>query len=160
MKEIIVSQWIYFLKTTQSLPQNYFVLSSNLKKFQIDLIPVTVSDLLVLSKREATFSLMIMIQNTLQRKFFYNELQKILFYLLQNKELALYFFSSFSELRQLVTNPMKARDLLAYFSYPVSTDEIILKIAGIEKLRLEKFQNNLSYGNQKNQHVFTNDGKL
>ncbi len=90
------TDWIYYLKLSPKLSKNFFDMDAHFKERGITLIPVTLSELLGLTKGEGDFHCVSCIASFADAKYYLKKARKIIHILLRSKRMHWYIASSFA----------------------------------------------------------------
>lgn len=94
------SDWIFYLKLSKSLPKHFISLDREFKKEGLTLIPISISELLSVTKGDGNFNVMVNICSIADAKYFSKRVQKTFSFLLRSKRINLFMSSSFEFVNQ------------------------------------------------------------
>lgn len=89
-------QWIFYLKLTKDLPEEYFSLDQTFKKTNKSLIPINIKTLLECTKKNTDMHVLIVIKSYREYRYFMKRVKKIMKYLMMTERVHLYIASSFT----------------------------------------------------------------
>lgn len=89
------TDWIFYLKLNRNLPEHFFKLDQEFKKNGYTLIPVSISELITVTKGEGSFHVVAAINGFSEATYFTNKVQKVFQMLLRSKRMHTYIASSF-----------------------------------------------------------------
>lgn len=122
------SPFFFFIKTSNQLPESFFIISENLKRYQILLIPISMEEFFQIKSRSTKFGLVL--NNNIETKAILDKIRaKYLKYLFIFSGSRLIEVSSFEapDLGKLV----KVKDQYFYLSLPEKIDTLSRKLATI-----------------------------
>lgn len=94
------SDWIFYLKLSKSLPKHFLSLDKEFKKQGLTLIPISISELLSVTKGEGSFNVMLSIRSISDAKYFSKRVQKTFEFLIRSRRINLFISSSFEFINQ------------------------------------------------------------
>jgi hypothetical protein len=111
--------WIFYLKLTKDLPEEYISLDQKFKKSNKSLIPVTLKSLLECTKKSKSIHVLIVVKSYQEYKYFTKKVKKIMKYLMMTERVHLYIASSFVAIND--PSIMK-RDYYNFAKLPIKMD--------------------------------------
>lgn len=89
------TDWIFYLKLNRNLPEHFFELDQEFKKNGYTLIPVSITELISVTKGEGRFHVITAVTGFTQATYYANKVQKVFQMLLRSKRMYTYVASSF-----------------------------------------------------------------
>lgn len=120
------SDWIFYLRLSRKLPKHYFELDQEFKSLGYSLIPVTISELVSVTRGEGSFHVVTAVTGMAEATHYTKKVQKVFGLLLRNKRLNLYISSSFKFIDQ--TSIFGKTGQYHYTQLPVSMKNFCGKI--------------------------------
>ena len=121
------SDWIFYLKLSKSLPKHFLDLDREFKERGITLIPISISELMSVTKGEGSFNVMTSVRNFSEAKYFSKKVQKIFEFMMRSRRLNLFMASSFSYIDQ--TSIFGKTGKYHFYPLPVKIDALCATIA-------------------------------
>ncbi len=126
------SDWIFYLKLSRNLPEYYFDLDREFKSQGLTLIPISISELISITKGEGKFNVFTGVRNFSDAHYYTKRVEKIFGVLLRSKRMSLFMSSSFSFMNQ--NYKYGKTGMYHFFPLPQSLHEICDTIASeVEK---------------------------
>lgn len=122
----IKDEWIFYLKLTPRLNENFLSLDRNLKQFGFSLIPVSFPNLIELIKAGDNFHLVIMVSSKQEADYYLRHVSKSIRNLLRFKKINLFCASSFSFINE--SSKLSSRDNYNFYPLPMRTGDFCDKI--------------------------------
>lgn len=88
---------VFFLKTSRRLPQSYFDLEPNFREQGITLVPVTIDNLLMMSKEVNKVHIVTCITSMNQKQYFERKVRRVITMLVRNNVATFFQISSFED---------------------------------------------------------------
>ena len=127
--------WIFYLKLSQDLPEDYLVLDNELKKTQKSLIPVTLKTLLECAKKGRSVHVLVVIKSYKDYRYFHKRVKKIMKYLMMTERVHLYIASSFTA----VNDPsIMKKNFYNFVRLPVEIEPFCRSVSGMVDLSESK----------------------
>ena len=111
--------WIFYLKLTRDLPEEYLVLDQKFKQSNKSLIPIGLKSLLECTKKNKSIHVLIVVKSYQEYKYFHKRVKKIMKYMMMTERVHLYIASSFSGIND--PSIMK-RDFYNFVRLPVGME--------------------------------------
>jgi hypothetical protein len=121
------SDWIFYLKLSKSLPPHYISLDKEFKRQGLTLIPISISELMSVTKGEGSFNVLVSIRHFADAKYFAKRIQKTFEFLLRARRINLFMSSSFEFTNQ--TNKYGKTKKYHFYPLPQRLDEMCDSIA-------------------------------
>ncbi len=90
------SDWIFYLKLSKKLTSHFYSLDKEFKNNGITLVPITLSELLSVTKGEGKFHVITCIRGFSEASYYTKKVKKIFSYLVRSGRLNLFVTSSFN----------------------------------------------------------------
>jgi len=119
--------FIFFLRLTGNLPPFFFHLGQEFLRFNITLIPVSLVELVQLSKGGGSSHVIVVVNNLQSYKVFLNYRKKFLDFALLSSKFFLSDISSFEEIQ--IDNKVRKNKSYGHFRLPMSVEAITMKIS-------------------------------
>lgn len=94
------SDWIFYLKLSRNLPEYYFDLDSEFKAMGLTLIPISISELISITKGEGKFNVFTGVRNFDDAQYYTKRVEKMFGMLMRSRRMSLFMTSSFSFINQ------------------------------------------------------------
>jgi hypothetical protein len=121
------SDWIFYLKLSKSLPKHFLSLDKEFKSQGLTLIPISISELMSVTKGEGNFNVMVSVRSISDAKYFAKRVHKTFEFLLRSRRINLFMSSSFGFIDQ--TNKYGRTNKYHFHSLPQKVDELCESIA-------------------------------
>ena len=120
--------WIFYLKLTKNLPEDFLVLDQSFKKHNKSLVPIGLKTLLECIKKNGSVHVLIVVRSYREFRYFDKKVKKILKYLMRTDKVHLYIASSFSG----VNDPsIMKRDHYNFVNLPVKISDFCESISQV-----------------------------
>lgn len=130
-----IDHWIYYLKVTKYLPEEYLALDQQFKKHGKSLVPISLRALLDSIRKGQRAHVLIVVKSFNEYKYFNKKVKKILKLIMRSDRVHLYMASSFSSIND--PSIMK-RDYYSFSKLPVRMDSFCSKVANTIESRENK----------------------
>lgn len=135
--------WIYYLKLQKNLPAEYLVLDSKFKTHGKSLVPITLSNLMDMTKTKKSVHVLIVVRSLQEYKYFNKKIKIIMKFLIRTGRVHLYVVSSFVGVND--TGIMR-RDFYNFMRLPVAYNYLAESISGmvdVKELEIQKWPGGL-----------------
>lgn len=122
----IKDEWIFYLKLTPNLNENFFSMDRHFKSFGFNLIPVSFPNLLELIKDNETFHVVVVVGSRREAAYYVKNVSKPIRNLLRFKKINLFAASSFSFINE--SSKLTFRGNYEFYPLPIKTAQLCDKI--------------------------------
>ena len=113
-------QWIFYLKLSKDLPEEYLKLAQEFRKTNKTLVPITLKTLLEHAKKNNSMHVLFLVRSISEFNYFNHKVKKVLKYLMIGRRVHLYIGSSFSSVND---STIMRRDFYYFSKLPVSVSK-------------------------------------
>lgn len=114
--------WVFYLKLSKDLPEEFLSLDQEFKKEGKSLVPITIKTLLDHGKRNNSVHVVILVRSLKELEYYNAKVRKAVKFLMMNRRLHLYIASSFAT----VGDPsIMRRDHYYFERLPVATKHFV-----------------------------------
>lgn len=111
-----VDHWIFYLKLSKNLPDEYLTLDQNFKNHGKSLVPIGLKSLLECIKKGQKAHVVIVVKSYGELKYFNSKVKKMMKFIMRSERIHLYIASSFSGINDPT---IMRRDYYNYVKLPV-----------------------------------------
>ena len=126
----IKDEWIFYLKLTPNLSENYLSLDKHFKQYGYNLIPVSFPNMLELIKANETFHVIVVVSSRKEANYYMKHVSRSIRNLLRFNKVNLFTASSFSFINE--SSKLTYRGNYDFFPLPMRTadlcDKILVKV--------------------------------
>lgn len=122
----IKDEWIFYLKLTPNLNENFLSLDKQFKRFGFNLIPVSFPNLLELIKAQETFHVVVIVSSQREAAYYLKNVSKSIKNLLRFNKINLFAASSFSFVNE--SSKLTFRGNYDFYPLPIKTSDLCDKI--------------------------------
>ncbi|MCO4754254.1 MAG: hypothetical protein KC478_07215 [Bacteriovoracaceae bacterium] len=115
----IKDEWIFYLKLSPKLPENFLFLDENFKQFGFNLIPVSFPNLLELIKTDETFHVVTIISSQKEAGYYMKHVSKHIKNLLRFRKINFFTASSFDFINE--SSKLTFRDNYEFHKLPIQS---------------------------------------
>lgn len=127
------NEWIYYLRLSQNLDQNFINLDQGFKEFGHSLVPVTITDLLNMAKSGNSMQVITVVDKISRYQYYNLKVRKILKYLLKRENISFYVLSSFENSND--KKSLGSKNNYFFTSIPVSIKDYTFTVSEVIKIK-------------------------
>ncbi|MEX0798819.1 MAG: hypothetical protein WEB87_04605 [Bacteriovoracaceae bacterium] len=119
-------EWIFYLKLTPNLSENFFSIDKEFKRYGLNLLPVSFPNLLELIKADETFHVVVLVTSQKEAAYYLRHVSKHAKNLLRFKKINMYAASSFAFINE--SSKLTFRHNYDFYPLPIKAADLCDKI--------------------------------